>query len=321
MNCNDIWYDHFIETLYERYPQRPQLTQALTELLFIEREAVYRRLRKDVVFPAHEIMKIASAWNISLDEITGISNDHVPFLMRPVNYINPSDKELNRLYQLIQFLGQLKDSPDSEYMEIGNKLPRSLFAGFEQIHRFYLFKWMYQYGGEDKIIPFSKIGISEKKLRLTSAYYYAMKNVANVSYIWDQMLFEYLACDIRYFYSIQLITDKDKERIKRDLYNLLDYMSEVAAKGSFPETNNKVNLYISRINIDTNYSYIYTNELKAGHIHAFGKHEVCTSDADMIENIRTWLQLKKRSSGQISETNEKQRIEYFMKQRQLITEL
>ncbi|MCL1943232.1 MAG: hypothetical protein FWF54_06775 [Candidatus Azobacteroides sp.] len=318
---NDLWYDSFLEALHKRFPQRTQLVQELMNLLVIEREAVYRRLRKDVVFPAHEVIKIASTWNIPLYEITGISGQ-VPFLMQPTNYIEPSDKELDQLQQLVQFLDQLKFSPDSEYVEISNKLSRFLISGFKNLDRFYLFKWMYQYGNnEEKAIPFSRTIISEEKHRLTVEYYQAMKNIANVNYVWDHMLFEYLAYDIRYFYSIQLITDEDKKLIKEDLLALLDYMSEVANKGSFPETKNKVGLYISRINIDTNFSYIYTEKLKLGRIHVFGKHDVYTSDLGMITNFKTWMQLKKRSSVQISEVDERHRIEFFMKQRQLIAHL
>lgn len=317
---NDIWYDYFIETLYERYPHRNQLAQALMDLLIIEREAVYRRLRKDVIFPAHEIIKIASAWNISLDEFTGINSGQISFFMQPVDYIDPTEEDLTRLQQMVQFLNRLQDTSDSEYMEIGNKLSRSLIAGYEHLNRFYLFKWMYQYGGDDNV-SFSRINVSDEKLRVTEEYYQAMKNVATVNYIWDHMIFDYLVCDIQYFHSIQLLTDEEKNLVRKDLYALLDYMSEVAAKGTFPETNNKVNLYISQINIDTNYSYMYTQKMKVGRVHAFGKYEIYTIDSEMIENFKIWMHLKKRSSAQISEVDEKRRIEYFMKQRQLIDSL
>ena len=315
---NYIWYDNFIEALYQRYPKKQMLAQQLMDLLFIEREAVYRRLRKDVIFTFHEIVKIASTWNISLDEITGVNSGHVSFLMRPVNFLAPSEKGLSLVRETVNYFEELDPSGDSELMEICNKLPRTLVAGFPFVNRFYLFKWAYQYGQEETDVLYSQTIVPERMRRVMHDYSLAIKNVANMNYIWDHMIFEYLIRDIQYFHSILLITDEEKELIKENLYALLDYISEVASKGCFPETKNKVNLYISQINIDTNYSYFYTENFKICRVHVFNKHEIYTYDPEMINNFRTWMQLKKRSSVQISEVDERSRIEFFMKQRQLV---
>jgi hypothetical protein len=41
----------------------------------------------------------------------------------------------------------------------------------------------------------------------------------------------------------------------------------------------------------------------------------------MIEDFVTWMQLKKRASVKISEVDEKSRIEFFTKQRQVVDTL
>ena len=318
---NDIWYDVFMEALYKKFPQKVQLAQALMKLLDVEREAVYRRLRKEVIFPGHEIVKIASAWNISLNEIIGVNSGQIPFLMQPINFQDSSEKEMDDLQQLVQHHCHLRNSSDSEYMEICNRLPHSLTSGFEYLNRFNLFKWMNQYGKEKKVVPFSQIIVLEKAPQLTFDYYQAIKNVSNTNYVWDLQLFHYFIGDIRYYCSIQLITDEEKKLIKEDLYAFLDYMLEVANVASFPETKNKVNLYISQLNIDTNYSYISMEQLNICYIHVFGKFEVCTVDSKMVKNFKTWMQAKKRSSIQISEVGERSRVEFFTKQRELIDKL
>jgi hypothetical protein len=102
---------------------------------------------------------------------------------------------------------------------------------------------------------------------------------------------------------------------------LLDYLLLVATTGCFPETKNKVQIYISMININTNYSYFYTEELKSCRIHAFNMHDICTFNSEMVERFKVWMQLKKRACIQISETDEKSRIEFFAKQRELVDSL
>ena len=315
------WYDTFIEILYKRHPKKQDLVQELMDLLYIEREAVYRRLRQDVIFTAHEMAKIAIAWNISLDDIISVNTDTVSFQMRKMNYINPSQEEFDYLRNVIQGIRFAKKFPTTELMDICNKLPRQVLAGYPYLNQFYLFKWQYQYGNENEIIPYSQIIVSEEQSKLTNDYFQAIKLVPNSSFVLDRLLFDYLISDIQYFYSIRMISDQEKGLIKQDLFSLLAYMQAIATKGCYPETQNKVNLYISHLNVDTNYSYVFTPDINICFVHVFEKFEIHTYNAEMAANFRSWMQLKKRSSMQISEVDERSRIAYFSKQQKLIESL
>ena len=317
---NNTWYDCFLEALYEKFPQKAQLTEALMDLLSIEREAVYRRLRNDVVFPANEIVKIASAWNISLDDIIGINSNQISFRLQLWNYLNPSKEELNYMRFLNEDSEYTRNFPNTECVQVCNKLPRMWTSGFSYLSRFYLLKWMYQYTDE-KTLPFSQLAYPKTIAELSSVHYMVSKSLGNVSFILDNNITNELISDIHYFHSIYLITDEEKELIKKDMYDLLDYIQEVAEKGCWPETGNKVNLYISHLSIDTNYSCYYSDSIKFCCVHAFTKNEIVTTDLVMVENFKNWMQSKKRASVQISEADEKSRIEFFMKQRQLIDSL
>ena len=346
---NNLWYDRILEVLHEKFPQKSQLTEALMDLLSIERESAYRRLRKDVMFTVEEVMKMAFAWNISLDEIVGINFNEISFKMRLMNYLDPSNEDLNSFKKKIDRFEEFKDVPEMEYMEISNKLPRVLSCGFLHLSKFQLFKWAYQFNmsqhheektlsysqvfftkkmaklmsdcHEKKTLSYSQVFFTSKMAKLMSDCYVGMKNVAYTTYIWDYMIFNHVVNDIRYFHSIYLITDEEKKLIKQDLYDLLDYLSEVTIKGCWPENGNNVKLYISYLNIDTNYSYYYSNEFKICRVHAFSKNEIYTTDPAAIEDFKIWMQLKKRAAVQIAKADEKARIEFFIKQRELIDTL
>jgi len=319
--ANDRWYDYFLKSLSEKYPKRSQLAEKLIDLLCIEREAVYRRLRKEVVFHAYEVAKIASAWNISLDEIIDIDSRKVSFLMQAVDYLEPSDQEARFLQTVVQGLLRTKNFPDAEYMEVCNTLPRPLLAGYGYLNQFFLFRWIYKYGNKENAVPFSQIIISDEKRQITTDYYFAVKQVPNTYFILDCKLFENLIGDIQYFHSIRLITDEEKGLIKKDLFDLLNYLLEVANKGSYPETKNKVSLYISQLSIDTNYSYIYTSEANICFVHAFDKYEIYTFNSKMFTRFKEWMKLKRRTSTQISEVDEKSRFNFFEEQRQIVESL
>ena len=312
------WYDSFLEALYKKYPKKSQLTEALMDLLFIEKESVYRRLRKDIMFSVHELAKIAAAWHISLDEIIGVNSYQIPFKVQLSNYLNPPEKQVKYIHNIIKIC----NSPGMKYMEVSNKLPRSLTSGFPYIARYQLLKWMNQFVKEDdRLLPYSKVFFPIKIAGLVTEYHKAVKNVASTTYIWDSKVFDFLIYNVRYFHSIYLITDEEKELIKNDLYDFLNYMSEVATRGCWLETGNKVNLYISSVSIDTNYNYYASDEFKLCRIHAFAKSEISTNSPEITEDFINWLELEKRSAVLISGANEKSRIEFFVKQHELIDTL
>jgi hypothetical protein len=307
--------------LHEKFPKNTELVEELSTLLHIERAAVYRRVRNDVPFTADEIAKIAASWNISLDDIMGVYLGTVAFQMVPINYINPSEQDIINLQKRVKALETLKESPNSEYMVIANNLSRSLTTGFPSLSKFNIFKWGYEFSNENTNIPFSQINISEEMQTITKQFYRNMKDAATTSIILDRMLFDNFVNEVLFFHSIMLITDEEKAMIKNDLNELMNYLSEVATSGCFPETNNKVYLYISTLNVNTNYSYIYTDHLKVCRIHAFNKYDIISFNHDMIETFRGWMQKKKRMSVLISEVDERNRIAFFMKLRNLIGSL
>jgi hypothetical protein len=53
----------------------------------------------------------------------------------------------------------------------------------------------------------------------------------------------------------------------------------------------------------------------------FEKFEIYTLNAKMTDHFKTWIQMKKRTSVQISEVDERSRIDFFTKQRQLVDSL
>ena len=318
------WYDSFMEILNNKYPKRSQLTKELMDLLSIEQEAVYRRLRGKIIFPAYEVCKIASAWNISLDEIIGGGSHQVSFKMQVMNYLKPSKEDMDLLRKRVQVLDYVKDCPDAEYIVACNNLSRSFSAGFPNLYKFNIFKWAYEYCNQcnkESNTTFADTVLPENLLKEVADYYQYMKHMSNTTYILDSKIFDYMVCEIRFFHSISLISDEDKKILKTELYALLDYMLEIANKGCFPETGNKVQIYISMLHVNTNYSYFHIGQIEGSRIHAFNMYDVVTYNHELVENFKGWMQKKKRTSILISEADEKSRIEFFRKQREFIDTL
>jgi len=314
----ESWYDRFMDTLFARHPKKAQLAEALMDLLHVEREAIYRRLRKDVSFSIQEMAIILASWNISFDNILHISSGKTPFLMQTVDYLSPTKEEQKLLQDIIQSISSLKDFSDTELMDVCNQLPRHLYAGFEYLNQFYQFKWRYQYGSDEMALPLSSFVISEEMYQLTEKYIQSIQHVPQTVFLFDRMIFQNLVFEIQYFHSIQLINNEEKELLKKDLVDFLAYLSRIANAGAYPETRKKVSIYISQLNIDANYSYICSYPANICFIHVFDKYDIYSSHPDMVENFRVWMKLRKRTSIHLSGLDEKSKFEFFKKQHQIV---
>ena len=317
------WYDSFLNALYEKFPQKAELVKALMDLLVLEREAVYRRLSKKIVFPTFEIIKIASAWHISLDNIMESNVGNVLFQMHLMDYVNPTKADFDVLRKRILFIDLLRDTT-SEYIEVSNILSRTFIAGFPTLYKFSIFKWAYEYYdfGDNLNTNMGDIAFSEELLDLVRIYYKGMRLVTDTTYILDSMVFNHLVDDIQYFYSIFLISDDDKKCCKEELHSLLYYLQNVADMGCFPETKKRVQLFISTLHISTSYSYCrYGNNAEVCRMHPFNMYDSVSTNPVVGRDFRAWTQKKKRTAVLISETDAKFRAEFFRQQHALVDTL
>lgn len=95
-----------IEAIKEKIPANSNLANVLIDILFIGREAVYRRLRGEVPFTLTEAAIISRKLGVSLDKIVGISfKDNAVFDMNVVHHDDPFET----YYEIInKYIGLLK---------------------------------------------------------------------------------------------------------------------------------------------------------------------------------------------------------------------
>lgn len=319
---NDLLYDNIMNAIKEKIPNRVELTNTLVDLLNVEKEAVYRRLRGEVAFSFSEITAISSALGISLDNLAGGRYMHSrPFQLRLVEYFEPSDIDYKMLEHYVYILEMGKGDPASVAMDCTSVLPQSLYLSYETITRFFLFKWRYQYGESNKIVRFKNVYPSEYMQKILARITQATQNIARSFYIWDPLIFDYLVNDIKYYFSINLLTEEDLGMLKNELLLFLDDMEVLACKGQFNETGNRVYFYISNMNIDTSYRTVSVRHFNLSMIRAFTLNAVVSMDRQTFEWVNSWMRAILKSSTMISVSGARQRVQFFEKQRNVITGL
>ena len=258
----EVLHDNLLKAIREKIPHEENLANVLGNLLCIGKEAIYRRLRGDVPFTLLETAQISKEMNISIDGILeSVSPKSRPFQLKLTEFINPLEIDLDMMDNFVDVFRSIEPNAYSEAASSTNILPQALYLKYKFLTRFYLFKWKAQHDGLNAVQPLHEIIFPERMVQIQKNFVIETQRVKDSCYIFDNMIFVYLINDIKYFSSVNLISDDDVRELKEELYQFLDYTERLAARGKF-DNGNRISFYISNINFDTTYSYVQTRKCK-----------------------------------------------------------
>jgi len=317
----EVLYNAFLEEITQKIPQKTRLVNVLSDMLYISKEAVYRRLRGEMPFTFYEVMTISRALFISLDALNmNTSANSKPFRLNLIEYINPAESDFTLMEEMTAVMKSFEDYPDPEVGEITNILPQPLYVNYESIFKFFLFKWRYQSKSSEESVPYKDIVVADKLQRTQKEYVKWAKRL-HTEYVFDNQIFYYLVNNIKYFYYVGLITNDEIQLIKQDLLKILDDIDEMSRTGFLKETGKKIKIYISHINVDTNYIYVGTPDYQLTIIKAFVLNGIASTDRATFEEVKNWIQSYKRQSILITTSNEKDRFNFMKEQQSIINSL
>ncbi len=318
---NELIYNSFLEEITQKISQKTAVADVLADILHIDKTAVYKRLKGEIPFTFSEAIVISRQLGISLDNIKMISSEESDsFKLKLIEYINPAESDFSLLEEMTAILKTFKDVPDPEAGEITNILPQPLYVNRENISKFYLFKWKYSSNKQQETTRYNDIVISDK-LKETRKEYVKWARLLHADYLFDRLLFHYLVTDIKYFYRVGRITKEDVLLIKQDIIDILDEIDELTCTGVFKETGKNVNIYISNVNVDTNYIYVSTPNYQLTIIKAFLLNGVASTDQATVEEVKRWIQTKKQQSTLITKCNEFERVNFLKEQYNIVESL
>jgi hypothetical protein len=87
------------------------------------------------------------------------------------------------------------------------------------------------------------------------------------------------------------------------------------------EVENEVLIYISNINFEACYSHFKSKELEFSQISLYSIDTLTSYDLLICKTHKEWIDSLKRYSTLITRSGEIERIEFFNKQKELITDL
>lgn len=315
------FYDKFLAALEERYPHKSDLVNALSKMLSLEKESVYRRLRKDVYFSAEEVMRIANEWSMSLDNITCSNPGKFrPFHYEMVDWNSPAEEDYAILERYNSNMELVAKDPDGKMYEILNSLPRSLYGRSESLTRFFTMKWFYKYGNSGKPLAFRDITITNRMREIDIEHINHVNAIGEIHSFYDGHIFENVANEIIYFHLIGMLSDEDKATLRDELLSIVGYVENTAMNGGL-SSDQKVFFYLSHIWVDMEYVFYESRYLNLSLIRMMERNVLTSTDRVVSERFRNMVRSMRRMSALISESNTLLRKEFFDKQRKVIGNL
>jgi hypothetical protein len=310
-----------IEAIRGSLPANAHLSNALIDILGIGKEAVYRRLRSEVPFTFAEASLISKSLGISLDHISSVSTDKVAmFDLHIMKNGDPFETYYCAMKDLLHYYATVKDDPSAEWYTASNIVPHAFYMDHDYLSKFLLYKWMYQQGNAMNMKYYRDLEVPDKIRRLQMDYVDITKSIASSTFIWDEMMFLSLINELRYFSHINLITDKEKDMLKEEILMMIDILEDLAAKGEH-ENGKKIYFYVSSINFEATYSYLQANVMRLSTIRLYSINTISTTDWNVFEYHKSWIQSLKKYSTLISMSGEMQRVQFLKKQRSYVNEL
>jgi hypothetical protein len=316
-----IFYKGFITAIQNKITNRAILVNTITDLLEIDKDAVYRRLRGEVCFSFVEMAIIAKKLGISLDGIVGIETaQSKATYMNLTRHVNPSEIDYQLFNSYINFLKFIKDDPDSLLLESNNALPHNIYLDYEAFTRLVIFSWN-QASSFGTSLPFHKIVIPDQMRFLQKECCKYSRHIKSTQYVWDRTIFQRLVENIRFASSIHVLAEEDVARLKFELMALLNHLERLAITGRHEETGNEVSIYISDLLIETNYTCIRSKTMFVSLFRIFQLNSNASHNEVVYNEVSHWIRSLQKMSTLISVSGEKIRTSFFNTQRKIIETL
>jgi len=301
-------------------PEETHLFQFLSNILPLHKEALYRRLRGDVVFTLYEIYLIAESIGLSLDYLVKpTDNKNVTFDLVLQQFQDTEEDPFTGRSRFEKILGYILADPSSKFELSHNLFPQVPTHLFYHLSKYISFKWIYK----DRVgeaTPFKEVEYPQEIFQTHKKNSLETMNIKNTSYIWDHTIVEMMVREIKYFEDMNLLDSEDVAILKKELHEFLNFVEEMTIKGVFP-TGNRVDIYISHLNSDAAYSYMESPRFKVCIVGVFDLQYVVSTDSLAIDIMKKKITSLKKGATLITGSSDFYRIPFFCKQHELVNML
>lgn len=308
-----------VEKILESIPEKINPVDYLMEELNLGRDSVYRRINCKKSFTYHEIVKLSSLLNFSLDEILYIHNND---FSKEFSKSSEASVETSIYLMLKHFQtlseNYIKASNDKEIVMSANRLPDMYMCGHDVLFRFICYRWMHlmrelplDYPFENFKLPQNIISVGHELSRLS----YELKNT---TLIFDENLYLNVIKDIQYFYNRKLVSESELSEMKDVMISFIDWGKNMML---YESPDKSAYFYLSSLNINSTTIYFRFDETEETNVWSFLPNPIYLSNKVACATHIKWLYSLRRYSALVSGANENILYDFYNKQYEYINNI
>ncbi len=294
------------------------LGNALSDVLSISPDAVYRRYRGDTALTINEVKKLCIQYDISFDTLCQMGEGKVMFSYPPLNTFDFSLETY--LDGILTGLKRLKSLDSPELVISVNNLSLFQLLNFPQLVRFKLYFWAKTH----LQIPAYKDELFEHEKTSENAFQIGKEilqiyNAIPTKEIYDTEYMRGFLRQIHYYYKSHLFKDPEYALFLHDRILLqsahLKAQADVGKKFMYgtesPASGNDFEMYLNET-INSDASFLFKSKNVNG---LYLTHNIMnyleTSNQEYVNDTSLILEKQLANSSLISKVNEKERNSFF----------
>ena len=305
-----------VENVLKHIPKNKKPVIYLVNTLNISRESAYRRLRGDIPFTIEELITLATHLNFSIDVIYDQEKQNYAFYDFSRMEKNTTDFFAFMLKKYDEVVGKIKYAKKLEAIMTFNTFPPPFYAGFLNLFKFMFYKWLHQSKEIYRNKPYSETVLPDEAIIFQRKMKGNFILGNNVILILDMNIFLNLMKEIQYFYHRKLLTNEDLLLLREDTIRLIDQYENIVQTGKYGFT--EIQLYLSSLCVNSNTVYYEYDDKIEPLFWIFTVNPIIIRNTGFVSMQKKWLNLIRRQSTLITQSNEIMQAEFFFQQREYI---
>lgn len=315
-------YNYLQKALFEnvlnKFPKKADAVRALSDLLAVGRDGIYRRLRGETQLTPEELFQLTRHFGVSLDSIVYDSSDMVIFSYSLFSRKIASIQDyLDMAYEQAN---HLKELPGVTLYAAAQEIPVFLYGMFPELFKFK----MYVYGNTHWELPY--LQDNNFSFDLIDAEAVDMATQIGEIYVgipsfdlWGVNIINNSLKQIEYMHTIGKIEEKEQAlRLCDTLIQLIQYVRDMATEGK------KFSLHKEKQKASADFQLFYNdfssnNDATLVFSHSgsyfyttFGTPDFLqTSDEHFCDHQKEWFEKSMRRATPISKNSDKSRSWFF----------
>lgn len=310
-----------------KLPPHLSLVSAISELLDVSHDSVYRRIRGEKLLILDEIYKLSSHFNISLDKLFQVNNNTFLFNGRIINNSDFNYEEWLKL--CVQHLQQIADNPPNQMYYLAKEVPFFYYFLIPEIAAFksyFIMKSVLDY--ED--LKTAKFSLADD----FSHYYKWCKKISGLfssipsTEIWHVENIRSTLHQIEYYRETGSFESPDDVIILYDkLIELINHIEQQAESGKKLQLGQEPNtsdvaykMYINELTMGDNMQLIQIANAQIAYVNHSTINFLTTFDEDFSNYTKNNIDTIANKSTPISVENQKDRLKFFNELRDKVLE-